>query len=408
MNYLREQDLYGILFKDVVNQYIVVENNNLKEFAAKLGVENIDKIPDKIEFDKITNYLNDEKIGNICDKYLNIAIQAIPEEKYSNIEKEKISLGDDTIEADGYMIKLNIRDIQSISKQILENAKDDEQIFNLIKKDNMTFENYQDTVQEILDTMSQEIDEEQNVDILTLAVYKQGKHTVKFSVKLPAEAAEEETNKMEISLEKTSKGMSLKYDFLTTTISGTNENKITITRTKNSAEQETIEGIMTQLVNGEEQSNFNMNINRNGDYTSNNISFEISLFAKNSLLSEDASFIISLSNTSNFSATLQSEEFTEGNHLVINDLSQEQITNLFTNLGKLLSEKLKDEMFVSYRSSNMMGLYETARQAADETERASEQEQALMEQMQGTLQSSENQPYQYSNLITVGPTDVNN
>jgi len=38
MNYLRNQDLYGLQFKDVINQYIVVENNNLKEFAAKMGV----------------------------------------------------------------------------------------------------------------------------------------------------------------------------------------------------------------------------------------------------------------------------------------------------------------------------------------------------------------------------------
>lgn len=380
MNYLRDQDLYGILFENVVNQYVGVENNNLKDLATKLGVPDTSNIPDKIENIKLSDYTNIEELKKIFDKYLNVAIQAIPEEKYSNIEKGKISLDDDTIEADGYKIKLNIKDIQSISKQILENVKDDEQIFNLIKKDDMTFENYQDTVQEILDTMSQEIAEEQNVDILTLAVYKQGRHTVKFSVKLPAE---EETNKMEISLEKTSKGMSLKYDFLTTTISGTNENKITITRTKNSAEQETIEGIMTQLVNGEEQSNFNMNINRNGDYTSNNISFEISIFAMNSLLSEDASFMISLNNTSNFSATPQSGEFTEGNHLVINTLSQEQITNLFTNLGNLLAEKLKDEMFVQFMVMNSRdSLYEAARQAADETERASKQEQTLMESYQ--------------------------
>ena len=49
MNYLNNQDFYGILFKDVVNQYIVFENNNLKEFASKMGVQDTSQIPNKIE-----------------------------------------------------------------------------------------------------------------------------------------------------------------------------------------------------------------------------------------------------------------------------------------------------------------------------------------------------------------------
>lgn len=33
VDYLRNEDLYGLRFEDIINQYIVVENNNLKEFA---------------------------------------------------------------------------------------------------------------------------------------------------------------------------------------------------------------------------------------------------------------------------------------------------------------------------------------------------------------------------------------
>ena len=49
IDYLRNEDLYGLRFEDLIKQYIVLENNNLKEFAQKLGIENTDNIPNKLE-----------------------------------------------------------------------------------------------------------------------------------------------------------------------------------------------------------------------------------------------------------------------------------------------------------------------------------------------------------------------
>ncbi len=350
MNYLRNQDLYGVLFKDIVNQYIVVDNNDWEEYAAKVGLDGIDNILDKIQFSKNIDLSKRNELKTVFNKYIDIAVKAIPEEKYSKIEKEKISLSDNTeIEADGYKIKLKIKDLLSISKKVLENAKNDEQLFNLIKNDDMTFESYQANIQQSLDTVSQEITDEQNINILTITIYKQGKNTVKFSIKL---ADEEETIKMEVAFEKLSKGMSLIYDYFVTTISGTNENKMTITKTNNSKEQEVVDGVMTQLVNGEEQLNSNINITRNGDYTSDNVSFDVAASIKNSL--EDINVNISLNNTSNFSASPQFEEFKEGNYLVINKLSEEQSNNLFRNLWNLLTEKLnKKDFFITFITSKI-------------------------------------------------------
>lgn len=90
-----------------------------------------------------------------------------------------------------------------------------------------------------------------------------------------------------------------------------------------------------------------MTFSRSGAYTSNNISFGMSMSTAMPLLSENASFTISVNNTSDFSVAPQNAEFTEGNHLTINGASTEQLNNLFTNLGTKISEKLKDEMFVS-------------------------------------------------------------
>jgi len=71
--------------------------------------------------------------------------------------------------------------------------------------------------------------------------------------------------------------------------------------------------------------------------------------------------------------------------LVINGLEPEQITNLFTNLGAMLGEKLKDEMFVTLITNLTTvnnQIIDRAEQTMQETEEAIEQEQQLIEQIQ--------------------------
>lgn len=396
MDYLKDNDLYGILFKDIVNQYITVENNNLKEFASKVGVQNTDIIPDKIESTKITQYLNYEEIKPLISKYLNIAIEAIPEDNYSKIEKGDISLGDKTIQTDGYQMKLKVKDIQSILAKVLESAKNDEQLFNLMSKFNkdITIEEYQESINDILTEFSGEISDEKNIEVITISVYKQGKDTVKLLIEI---GVEEPKNKIELSVEKLQNSISLGYDYFNTTIAGTSENKIIIAKTSTSEEQETIEGEISQIEDGEEQYNSKMTFSRSGAYTSNNISFGMSMSTAMPLLSENASFTISVNNTSDFSVAPQNAEFTEGNHLTINGASTEQLNNLFTNLGTKISEKLKDEMFVTIIRDIITvndGLYQRAEQAVQDTQNAIEEERALTEQMQGN----------FDQMPTINPT----
>lgn len=364
MNYLKDQDLYGILFKDIVNQYIVVENNNLKEFASKMGVQNTDKIPNKIESTKVSEYLSYEEIKPLMNKYLNIAIESIPEDNYSKVEKGDVSLGDKTVQADGYQIKLKAKDVQSISTKVLESAKNDEQLFNLVSKlsnEEITFEDYQNNINDVLTELSGEISKEENVDFAYITIYKQGKDAVKLSVNIVVD----EDKKFEIALDKTDKGLSLKYygsekvysifdgeiSFNENEEENTNnntdnnlkENIIIITKTSNTEEQESFDFNIIQKSNGEETGNYTITFSRTGALTSDNVIFSI-LMPFNS---DDGNINIQFKNTANFSATPQFEEFTEGNHLVINGVSPEQLNNLFKNLGDKISEKLKDEMLLS-------------------------------------------------------------
>jgi len=363
MNYLNNQDFYGILFKDVVNQYIVVENNNLKEFASKMGMQDTSEIPDKIEIPE--SNINYEKLNTILNTYLNIAMEEIPEDNYSKIEKQEISLGDETIEADGYQVKLKVKDIQKILTKVLEQAKTDEQLFNLLNSEEITFEDYQKAIDELLVGLSEEVPNEENVEVININVYKQGKDTIKLSLELSIEEAEVD---VEISIEKTSKGMMIKFVNTETNYDETKtENIITITKTVNSETQENFECVISQISDEEKTELLTINISRNGALTSNNIGF--STVANMTL--EEMKFEIGINNTSDFAGVPLEGKFEQGNHLVINGLSSEQITNLFTNLGNMLGEKLKDEMFITLISRTInvnSNLYNVVEQDEQETQ----------------------------------------
>jgi len=379
MNYLNKQDFYGILFKDVVSQYVVFENNNLKEFASKMGVQDTSNIPNKIEIPDVIENIDYEEINTIVNTYLNIATQEIPEDNYSKIKKQEISLGDEIIEADGYQVKLKVKDIQRIFIKVLENVKNDETIFNLLNVEgNMAFEDYRAAIDELLVELSEEIPNEENVNAVIINVYKQGKNTVKLSLELEIEEAEVD---VEVSIERTAKGILIRSNNTQTNYDETKTvNSITITKAANSEEQENIEIILSQQSEEEKIELMNINISRNGALTSNNVSFIYSLSSNSEpfmLGTENMTLKMQLKTTSNFAGVPKEGKFEQGNHLVINGLVPEQITNLFTNLGSMVGEKLKDEMFVSMIIGFNDSLFDKAEQATQEMQIELEKEQLL-------------------------------
>lgn len=335
MNYLKNQDFYGLHFKDIVNQYIVIENKNLKEFASKIGIQDTSKIRDKIEIPE-TN-VNYEELNTILNDYLNTAIQEIPEDKYSKIDKQKVSLGEKKVEADGYQAELKVKDVQKILTKVLEQARDDERILNLLNNENI--EKYQEEIDELLASISEEISNEENTNLITIIVYKQGKETIKLSLNI---IIDEESN-AEISIENTDKGMMIR--FINTTINydeTQDKNIITITKTVNTEEQEKFEINISQESNEENKELINIDLSRNGILTSNRVKFNA--IATTTIQGITAK--VEMQNDTNFSGVPLEGKFEQGNHLVINGLETEQLTNLYTNLSKILSEKLEDEIFV--------------------------------------------------------------
>ena len=157
--YIHDQDTYGIKINEVLNKFIAVENNNLKEWARTLGLdeETIELIPNKLDFESniFEDLFTEEEIKTLQDKYLKLIVENLKDEMFSKGE---------TAENTIYTITITESQVENIGIKLLQTLKDDELIFNKVKKVmienlNVTETDANSYIQEIKDKMQDVIDE---------------------------------------------------------------------------------------------------------------------------------------------------------------------------------------------------------------------------------------------------------
>ncbi len=133
VDYLRDNDLFGIKIGEVYDKYISIENKNLKQLAEKYEIDSTE-IPDKIEFIDMHDLydISEEEIQHINDLIVETLKNEIPEECYSVNENVETDILGEKAKTKEYKIELSAKQIDDIAIKLLENAKRDEVILNLI------------------------------------------------------------------------------------------------------------------------------------------------------------------------------------------------------------------------------------------------------------------------------------
>ena len=129
---IQDQTL-GVKINGVLKSYIAIKNENLKALAKELGIqgEQLESIPDKIEFNNdIESIASKEEIEGLKEKYGKLLVDSLNDDMFSKINKDGETV---------YSLKLNDEQLDEISNKILENIKDDEMIWKIIKKYYMSF-----------------------------------------------------------------------------------------------------------------------------------------------------------------------------------------------------------------------------------------------------------------------------
>ncbi len=139
VEYANNDNIYGIHFSDLFDQYITAENSNIKELAKKIGYpdEITANMPDSINFNlenleriKLTN----EEIETLKEKYVEIIFTNTTSENFNKEKNSILKINNNNIVANVYSLNLTKEQLNSLYIKILENIKQDEIILNKINE----------------------------------------------------------------------------------------------------------------------------------------------------------------------------------------------------------------------------------------------------------------------------------
>lgn len=120
-------DFLGLKVNGILGKYIGLKNENLQQFAKKLGIDDVSDIPNTIESNniKIENIVTQDDVKTLKNKYLNAVLECITDDM---ISEEKYDNG--TI----YKLTINESKGKEIADKVIGLLKEDDIIINKVKQ----------------------------------------------------------------------------------------------------------------------------------------------------------------------------------------------------------------------------------------------------------------------------------
>lgn len=329
LEFMREDNIYGIRLANLVKQFVSIENNNLKEVLIDLGINN-KNISDKINlinFDGILEFSDDE-IKTLQNTYINLAFEGIDEEKYTYQSENTITIGENSIEVKSYTLTLTNSQIKEIKRKMLKKLSEDSIILQKVE----TLENslkeaginmaLQEKFQEII---SNKIEENsysgEDTEETKITVYVSKGKTVRTEIK-------NQTQEIRIDLtDNDGKTIELKNTQISSNGTNTDIYKIgtqngNVKKIAYSNDIEFIELNRTIVKNGENYSE-EITISYNSENTKN--------------------LVITLNKKTEIGSNEITTEFSENNNILLNDYDKDKINSIINSLEKKLSNSLKEK-----------------------------------------------------------------
>ena len=148
IEYIQSENTYGLLFNDMFNQYVLVNNEDLKDLFKKIGYseEQLSEVPNQIEFNNDFSNIfefTDEEKESLKTKYLNIINNSISKNKFSKQSNQSIDIDGQKIKANAYILTLTKEQINNLFIKIFEELKEEEIILNRLDKIQEILNQYQ-------------------------------------------------------------------------------------------------------------------------------------------------------------------------------------------------------------------------------------------------------------------------
>ena len=351
--YIHEDNNYGIRFPERFNQFLTIDNQNLKQVAENAGLneDQISIIPNEIqEFDYNNIFsFTDEELVTLQEKYLNIISENISDDKYSKQKDAMITIGDKSINTVAYSVSITQEQSNDIYIKILEKLKEDEiiinklgqlepvaLIFNIIKNDENAQNNnylediYVDKIEEVIENIRKN---NIGTNEVKYTVYVANGKTVRTQIL-------EETTQTIIDVNTKEDGIEINIQNQTATQTSENERKIKISKTNNNEESNF--SIQIENTLGDEKSTTDIYRNKkmNEEVAKSETGIEYN-DGKDNLLKIKLNENVELNN--DFDRKVQLDEV---NSVTINNYGKENVTTWVNQIRDFLKGKVNENQTI--------------------------------------------------------------
>lgn len=341
---IRENDISGIRFSDVVKQFIGVKNNeNLIDIAEDLNIE-VSDLEDFVSYingeETLSNQImTKEELNIIKETYSKIIKENMANATYSKIKKAMITVNNRTIQTNSYTATLNSDQVQNLMLQILNTLKNDsiilrkidaitgKELLDATESDNMAIGmNNAGPYTQFIDNLIEKInDYEKDFPEIKITVYERNGITVRTTLEMGAN---------QISLENSEENGQLKTRIQIKKVNSEKEDETTIEITKNSNESTETYNINTYIVDGEETNQILVTIQMQKNSNEINLNTEVKLVHGIEEITLTIENVVDIGEISEKKQTLE-----ENNNIVLNDLDEEGRRRIIATLDENVPQK---------------------------------------------------------------------
>ena len=317
--FTKDGNLIGIFLNNVTAKYLSIENSNLKTFFANLGVENLDEIPDSIPEIDVYNLLkiDNETLEKIKSNYMSIIEKNINEEHYSKSKNQ-----DETLTLS---LSLTDSEVLNIEKALLENAKNDDTIINLIisKANYLNYSISSDTIKNKIQDIINNLSNTQTYDTEAFKLEININNNMVKSYKITS-ISKEETTEINVNIDSNTK---ITVDVLTRNSTQKTESKYNYIITIEDDGNNLLWNVNSTISDNQKNMCVNLQMKVN-NYLSNNIKTYFYCNANSNNTIFDVKFNIDTS----FTNDVQIDKLTNENSAKLNSMPKDQLMQVMASL----------------------------------------------------------------------------
>lgn len=182
--YVHDGDLHvmngtnAITSAPVFNVFLGIENNNLKQLAKKMGIEDVSKIPNRLEKISITDLLtlSEEQKEGLQELVVKVANTQISKDKYYHNHGVEIEIDTKQVNANCYGVTLDQEEYKNVIIALLNEISQNEAMISLLLQKIMLIDSQTDiTAENLKQEIQNQVEQLRTVQFasgITIEVYE--------------------------------------------------------------------------------------------------------------------------------------------------------------------------------------------------------------------------------------------